>query len=64
MPIDVIVVDSDDGDKRVPGGRRGCLEIIFLLNDMVDGCNLATANKANVIKTNGKLIRVVINKSL
>jgi hypothetical protein len=39
IPVDVTVVDSDDGDRRVPGGRLGCLEVFFLLNeDMVNLC--------------------------
>jgi hypothetical protein len=38
MPVDVIVVDSDDCDRRVPGGRLGCLEIFLLNEDMVDLC--------------------------
>ena len=37
MPVDVIMVDRDDGDRRVPGDILGCLEVVFLLKeDMVD----------------------------
>lgn len=36
MPVDVIVVERDDGDRRVPGGKFGCLEVVFLLKDIVD----------------------------
>lgn len=33
MPVDVIVVDKEAGDRRVPVGRLGCLEVVFLLNE-------------------------------
>jgi hypothetical protein len=33
MPVDVIVVDKKAGDRRVPVGRLGCLEVVFLLNE-------------------------------
>ena len=37
MPVDVIAVDSEAGDRRVPGGRLACFDMVFLLNeDMVD----------------------------
>lgn len=42
MPVDVIMVDSDDGDRRVPRGIVGCFEVVFLLKeDMVVNAALA-----------------------
>ena len=33
IPVEVIVVASDDGDTRVPRGRLGCFEVDFLLKE-------------------------------
>lgn len=33
MPVDVIVVGRDDGDRRVPGCILGCFEVVFLLKE-------------------------------
>ena len=33
MPVDVIAVDSEAGDRRVPGGRLACFDMVFLLNE-------------------------------
>jgi len=38
MPVEVMVVASDDCDTRVPGGRVGYFDVVFLLKeDMVCG---------------------------